>query len=187
MRLGTVALDSLCRGDDPRGQEWPFVPSFHLPALPDEAKLAAGYGRSIVSHQHHSENNKTMSKPRYDTVLERCSPTTETVLLSFICKQTLSADHVFGNEMTTDRMDEIKEAIESVVTGRKYEVILLRSQGKSMAEIAMLLSISKSTVQNYYRQAIRQVRQALGIEKSDPRKRRVWKVVEEPEAASVTA
>ena len=56
-----------------------------------------------------------------------------------------------------------------------------------MAEIAMLLSISKRTVQNYYRQAIRQVRQALGIEKSDPRKRRVWKVVEEPEAASVTA
>ncbi len=89
--------------------------------------------------------------------------------------------------MTTDRMDEIKEAIESVVTGRKYEVILLRSQGKSMAEIGMLLSISKSTVQNYYRQAIRQVRQALGIGKSDPRKRRVWKVVEEPEAASVHA
>jgi DNA-directed RNA polymerase specialized sigma24 family protein len=69
-------------------------------------------------------------------------------------------------------MDEIKEAMEAVVGGRKYEVLLLRSQGKSMAEIAMLLSISKSTVQNYYRQAIRQVRQVLGIEKSDPAKRK---------------
>ena len=113
-----------------------------------------------------------MAKPRYDTVLERCSDATETILLSFICKHTLNSQHLFGDDQSSDRMDEIKEAMEAVVTGRKYEVLLLRSQGKSMAEIAMLLSISKSTVQNYYRQAIRQVRQVLGIEKSDPAKRK---------------
>jgi len=129
----------------------------------------------------------SMSKPRYDTVLERCSPTTETVLLSFICKHTLNSDHVFGTEMTSDRMDEITEAMEAVVSGRKYEVLLLRSQGKSMAEIAMLLAISKSTVQNYYRQAIRQVRQALGVEKSDPEKRKTRKAVVDQPAASVPA
>jgi DNA-binding NarL/FixJ family response regulator len=105
-------------------------------------------------------------------VLERCSSTSETILMSFICKHTLNSQHLFGDNQSSDRMDEIKEAMEAVVGGRKYEVLLLRSQGKSMAEIAMLLSISKSTVQNYYRQAIRQVRQVLGIEKSDPAKRK---------------
>ena len=129
----------------------------------------------------------SMSKPRYDTVLERCSPTTETVLLSFICKHTLNSDHMFGNEMTSDRMDEITEAMEAVVSGRKYEVLLLRSQGKSMAEIAMLLAISKSTVQNYYRQAIRQVRQALGVEKSDPAKRKTRKENSQDSEVSVHA
>jgi len=128
-----------------------------------------------------------MSKPRYDTVLERCSPRTETVLLSFICKHTLNSDHMFGNEMTSDRMDEITEAMEAVVSGRKYEVLLLRSQGKSMAEIALLLTVSKSTVQNYYRQAIRQVRQALGVEKSDPAKRKTRKENSQDSEVSVHA
>ena len=67
------------------------------------------------------------------------------------------------------RLAQVQEVIETAVTGRKYEVLLLRSQGKSMAEIAMLLSISKSTVQGHYRRAIHQVRQALGLEPRRPR------------------
>ena len=89
--------------------------------------------------------------------------------------------------MTSDRMDEITEAMEAVVSGRKYEVLLLRSQGKSMAEIALLLTVSKSTVQNYYRQAIRQVRQALGVEKSDPAKRKTRKENSQDSEVSVHA
>ena len=55
-----------------------------------------------------------------------------------------------------------REALfEQSVSGRKYEVLLLRSQGKTVAEIAMMLSISKNTVQGHYRRAVRQVREAL--------------------------
>ena len=66
--------------------------------------------------------------------------------------------------MDEEKLDAVRNVIEPTLTGRKYEVLLLRSQGKSMAEIALLLSVSKSTVRNYYLQAIRQVRQALGLE-----------------------
>ncbi len=105
-----------------------------------------------------------MPGPRYDTVLDECYPSTETIVLSFICQNVLQSSHLDLNGPDPDLLDRVKEAIETAVTGRKYEVLLLRSQGKSMAEIALMLSISKNTVQSHYRRAIRQVRQALGIE-----------------------
>ncbi|MDA0747998.1 MAG: LuxR C-terminal-related transcriptional regulator [bacterium] len=106
-----------------------------------------------------------MNRPRYDTVMERCSPNTEKVLLPFILEHMLGkANLLLEGEVDSIRLAQVNEVIETVVTGRKYEILLLRSQGKSMAEIAMLLSISKSTVQNHYRRAIQQVRQALGFD-----------------------
>ena len=61
------------------------------------------------------------------------------------------------------RLAQVKDVIETVITGRKYEVLLLRSQGKTISEIALMLSISKNSVQSHYRRAIRQVRHALGF------------------------
>ena len=66
------------------------------------------------------------------------------------------------------RLAQVKDVIETVMTGRKYEVLLLRSQGKTFAEIALLLEISKSAVQSHYRRAIRRMQHALGI---DPMKK----------------
>jgi DNA-directed RNA polymerase specialized sigma24 family protein len=103
-----------------------------------------------------------MRGPRYDTVMERCHPRTETVPLSFILRHSL--DPYANPDFDVEKLVAVRNAIESTLTGRKYEVLLLRSQGKSMAEIAMLLSVSKSTVRNYYLQAIRQVRQVLDVE-----------------------
>jgi DNA-binding CsgD family transcriptional regulator len=110
------------------------------------------------------ENQLDMAWPRYDTVREQCYPSTETIVLSFICQNVLQSPHFVRNGPNADSLDRVKEVIETAVTGRKYEVLLLRSQGKSMSEIALILSISKSTVQSYYRQGVRQVRQALGVE-----------------------
>ncbi|MCE2438541.1 MAG: hypothetical protein J4F39_03835 [Candidatus Latescibacteria bacterium] len=105
-----------------------------------------------------------MRGPRYNTVMERCHPRTETVPLSFILRHSLDPDPFANTDLDVEKLDAVKKAIEPTLTGRKYEVLLLRSQGKSMAEIAMLLSVSKSTVRNYYLQAIRQIREALGVE-----------------------
>lgn len=105
-----------------------------------------------------------MRGPRYNTVLERCHPRTETVPLSFILRHSLDPDPYANTDLDVEKLDAVKNAIEPTLTGRKYEVLLLRSQGKSMAEIALLLSVSKSTVRNYYLQAIRQIREALGVE-----------------------
>ena len=110
-----------------------------------------------------------MRGPRYNTVMERCHPRTETVPLSFILRHSLDPDPYANTDVDVEKLDAIRNAIEPTLTGRKYEVLLLRSQGKSMAEIAMLLSVSKSTVRNYYLQAIRQVREALGVETESPR------------------
>lgn len=110
-----------------------------------------------------------MRGPRYNTVMERCHPRTETVPLSFILRHSLDPDPYANTDVDVEKLDAVKNAIEPTLTGRKYEVLLLRSQGKSMAEIAMLLSVSKSTVRNYYLQAIRQVREALGVETQSPR------------------
>ena len=85
--------------------------------------------------------------------------------MPFILEHMLGkANLLLEGEVDSIRLAQVNEVIETVVTGRKYEILLLRSQGKSMAEIAMLLSISKSTVQNHYRRAIQQVRQALGFD-----------------------
>ncbi len=105
-----------------------------------------------------------MRGPRYNTVTERCHPQTETVPLSFILRHSLDPDPYAKMDLDDEKLEAVKSVIEPTLTGRKYEVLLLRSQGKSMAEIALLLSVSKSTVRNYYLQGIRQVRQALGIE-----------------------
>ena len=106
-----------------------------------------------------------MAGPRYDTVKDACYPTTETVVLSFIYAHILEPSHLAGLAEEPDpiKLAQVKDAMETYVKGRKYEVLLLRSQGKSMGEIALILSLSKSTVQTYYRQAVRQVREALGL------------------------
>ena len=106
-----------------------------------------------------------MAGPRYDTVMDACYPTSETVVLSHIYAHILEPSALAGlaDEPDPVKLAQVKDAMESFVRGRKYEVLLLRSQGKSMAEIALILSLSKSTVQTYYRQAVRQVREAMGL------------------------
>lgn len=63
------------------------------------------------------------------------------------------------------RLAQVKDVIETVIQGRKYEVLLLRAQGRTFAEIALLLSISKSAVQSHHREAVKRVRRALGVER----------------------
>lgn len=108
-----------------------------------------------------------MSGIRYDTVLERCFPDTEQILMSFVWKHVLGLNG--GPPFKPDRPDpirlaQVKDVMETVVSGRKYEVLLLRLQGKTVGEIAMLLSISKSSVRSHYRGAVIQVRRAIGLE-----------------------
>ncbi len=64
------------------------------------------------------------------------------------------------------RLSQVKDVIETVITGRKYEVLMLRAQGRTFAEIVLLLAISKSAVQSHHRQAVKRVRRALGLERA---------------------
>lgn len=107
-----------------------------------------------------------MAKPRYDTVREQPYPTSERIAPTFLygLLRPYHVDEASRSEPDPDLMAEINRVIEETVSGRKYEVLLLRSQGKTVAEIAMMLSISKNTVQGHYRRAVHQVRRALGIE-----------------------
>ncbi len=111
------------------------------------------------------ESIQDVAGPRYDTVRDTCYPTTETVVLSYIYANILEPSSLAGlaDEPDPEKLAQVKDAMETFVKGRKYEVLLLRSQGKSMGEIALILSLSKSTVQTYYRQAVRQVREAMGL------------------------
>lgn len=109
-------------------------------------------------------------KVRYNTVRETvwettCDPWEIERLSDFLQSQGVAC---CIRDMVNDgpdpvRLAQVKDVIESVVTGRKYEVLLLRSQGKTTAEIALLLSISKTTVQAHHRKAVHQVRHALGF------------------------
>ncbi len=107
-----------------------------------------------------------MAKPRYDTVRERPFPTTERIAPNFVygLLKPFHVDEASRSEPDPDLMEDVNRVIEESVSGRKYEVLLLRSQGKTVAEIALMLSISKNTVQGHYRRAVRQVRQALGLD-----------------------
>ena len=107
-----------------------------------------------------------MAKPRYDTVREQPNPTSERIASTFLygVLKPFHLDEASRSEPDPDLLAEVNQVIEETVSGRKYEVLLLRSQGKTVAEIALMLSISKNTVQGHYRRAVRQVRQALGIE-----------------------
>ena len=108
-----------------------------------------------------------MPRLRYDTVREYCYPPCEIVRIS---DQLQSAglpchlSHLIQSGPDPVRLAQVKDVIETVITGRKYEVLLLRSQGKTISEIALMLSISKNAVQGHYRRAIRQVRHALGVD-----------------------
>ena len=101
--------------------------------------------RSVESLQQSCRERVThMRGPRYNTVMERCHPRTETVPLSFIIRHSLDPDPYAKLDLDEEKLDAVRNVIEPTLTGRKYEVLLLRSQGKSMAEIALLLSVSKS-------------------------------------------
>ena len=107
-----------------------------------------------------------MSKLHYDTVREVSYAPEDLVRLS----DELQANglpchlaHVVASQPDPVRLAQVKEVIEAVVSGRKYEVLLLRAQGKTYSEIALMMAISKSAVQSHYRKAIKQVRQALGL------------------------
>ena len=103
---------------------------------------------------------------KYDTVREVCFAPEDIARLS----DALQADempchfgHLVAQRPDPVRLAQVKDVIETAVSGRKYEVLLLRSQGKTYSEIALLLAISKSAVQSHYRRAVRQVRHALGV------------------------
>ena len=111
-----------------------------------------------------------MAKVRFDTVREiPFSPDQLTTLSDNL----QSAGHLYSLSQLISsgpdpiRLAQVKDVIETVITGRKYEVLLIRSQGRTFAEIALLLEISKSAVQSHHRQAVRRVRRALGLEEQD--------------------
>ena len=104
-----------------------------------------------------------MAGPRYNTVREECHPSTEKIAATYFNNllKPHHPDHLSADGPDPELLDEVHQVIEQSVSGRKYEVLLLRSQGKTVAEIALMLSISKNTVQGHYRRAVRQVREAL--------------------------
>lgn len=107
-----------------------------------------------------------MSKLRYDTVREcSCAPYEIARLSDSLQSAGMPChlSHLIQGGPDPVRLALVKDVIETVTTGRKYEVLLLRSQGKTISEIALMLAISKNSVQSHYRRAIRQVRHALGF------------------------
>jgi len=105
-------------------------------------------------------------KVKYDTVREVCFAPEDIARLSDALQAQDAPchfSHLMAQRPDPVRLAQVKDVIETAVSGRKYEVLLLRSQGKTYSEIALLLSISKSAVQHHYRRAIRQVRVALGV------------------------
>ena len=113
-----------------------------------------------------------MARARYDTAREISLSPDELIRLSDSLQfhgQPCHFSHLIGSTPDPVRLAQVKDVIEAVVMGRKYEILVLRSQGKTYGEIAMLLEISKSAVQSHYRKAVRQVRYALGIEPVRPK------------------
>lgn len=105
-------------------------------------------------------------KFRYDTVREICFAPEDIARLSDALQgygMPCHIGHLIAAEPDPVRLAQVKDVIETVVSGRKYEILLLRAQGKTYSEIALLLAISKSAVQCHYRRAIHQVRLALGV------------------------
>lgn len=105
-------------------------------------------------------------KVKYDTVREVCFAPEDIARLSDALQEQNAPchfSHMIAKQPDPVRLAQVKDVIETAVSGRKYEVLLLRSQGKTYSEIALLLSISKSAVQHHYRRAVHQVRLALGV------------------------
>ena len=111
-----------------------------------------------------------MAKVRYDTVREISYSPEQLTMLSDTLQssgQLYSLSQLISSGPDPIRLAQVKDVIETVITGRKYQVLLLRSQGRTFAEIALLLEISRSAVQSHHRQAVRRVRRALGLEEQD--------------------
>ena len=109
-----------------------------------------------------------MNKVRYDTVREVSYAPERLVMLSDTLQREDHLCHLSQMISTGPdpiRLSQVKDVIETVIHGRKYEVLILRAQGKTFAEIALLLSISKSAVQGHHRQAVKRVRLALGVDR----------------------
>ena len=107
-----------------------------------------------------------MAKLRYDTVRERSYSPWEIAQMSDHLQSAglpCHLAHFIQSGPDPVRLAQVKDVIETVISGRKYEVLLLRSQGKTISEIALILSISKTAVQSHYRRAIRQIRRAMGL------------------------
>lgn len=105
-------------------------------------------------------------KVKYDTVREVCFAPEDIARLSDALQEQNAPchfSHMIAQQPDPVRLAQVKDVIETAVSGRKYEVLLLRSQGKTYSEIALLLSISKSAVQHHYKRAVLQVRLALGV------------------------
>ncbi len=60
------------------------------------------------------------------------------------------------------RIAQVRDVNETLPMGRKYEVVALTLRGKSVAEIASLLGISKSAVRAHLRRGARLLRGAIG-------------------------
>jgi len=110
-----------------------------------------------------------MNKTRYDTVREiNYAPEDIEQISDYLQSngQPCHLSHLMPSGADPIRLAQVKDIIETGVNGRKYEILLLRSQGKTYTEIALMLAISKSAVQTHYRRAIRQVREAMGFVES---------------------
>jgi DNA-binding NarL/FixJ family response regulator len=119
-------------------------------------------------------------KIKYDTVREVSFAPEDIARLSDALQEQdvpCHFSHLMASRPDPVRLAQVKDVIETAVSGRKYEVLLLRSQGKTYSEISLVLEISKSAVQHHYRRAVHQVRLALGLA---PPSEHVYDVSEAP-------
>jgi hypothetical protein len=148
------------------GSEWVQSTSFCLPDVLLRAKLCKSSIGYIPSQIIVNNNLMKFKRVKYDTVREVSFAPEDIARLSDALQEQEAPCHIghmIASQPDPVRLAQVRDVIETAVTGRKYEILLLRSQGKTYSEISLLLSISKSAVQHHYRRAVIQVRFALGV------------------------
>lgn len=80
----------------------------------------------------------------------------------------MSDPDVIDGVAQTVRMAQVRDVNETLPLGRKYEVVSLTLRGKSVAEIASVLGISKSAVRAYLKKGAHLLRRAIGGRSTTP-------------------
>jgi len=73
-----------------------------------------------------------------------------------------SAPDLPGGVARNVRIAQVRDVNETMPVGRKSEIIDLTLRGRSVPEIASLLSISESAVRSHLKRGVRHIRKAIG-------------------------